>query len=179
MRARRLLGKVSDRVRNLYRKPVHELKTNSRISPLESLESRQLLSTVVSQFFYGELNKISDNSGEFLYNRAGGNTTVDVGDVLVIGFQLETIENLTTPFPTRNFLAGSGNNEFAGFAAIEVTSIVPVTGAFQVNFGPVSAAARTQISSDPKLSTTSGLLNAMASGGMVSLFDDGPTHDYS
>src|SRR5262245_21368325 len=146
---------------------------------VEHLEDRLLLASVVSQFFFGELNKISDNSGEFFYNRVGGNTTVDVGDVLLTGFQIETIENLTTPSPTRTFLAGSGNNEFAGFSAIEVTGVTPVPTGFLINFGPVSAAARTAIASDPNLGVTSGLLSSMTSTGMLTLFDDGPTHDYT
>ena len=113
---------------------------------LEVLEDRVLLSnTVVSQFFLNQLNKISDNSGDFLFNRAGGNTTLDVGDLLLTTFQVETLEDLGGWGGTRNFLDGSGNNEFSGFSAIEVTNISGSPGGFTVTFGPVSAAGRTAV----------------------------------
>ena len=59
------------------------------------LASQETKANVLSEFFYGGENKISDNSAEFLFNRTGSSTTLDTGDVLISPFTMGTVEDLT------------------------------------------------------------------------------------
>jgi hypothetical protein len=145
---------------------------------LGSFSSRAEAQSVVSNLFYNQLNRLSDNSGDFLFNRFGGATTLDVGDILLTTFAVDTLEDLTGGGGTRSFLAGSGRNEWSGFSALEVTSILGGPGAFVVNFGPVGVAGRAAIAADGTMPILSGVLSGMSSGGMVALFDDGALHNY-
>lgn len=133
---------------------------------------------VVSSLFYNQLNRISDNSGDFLFNRFGGNTTLDVGDILITTFQIDNVEDLTGGGGTRSFLSPP-RNEFTGFSAIEVTSITGSPGAFVINFAPVSAAGRAAVAANGTMPGLSGLLSGMNADSMILLMDDGALHNYT
>ncbi len=140
------------------------------VSAIVGMSQTSQAGFVQSQFFPGELNQASDNSGEFLFNRAVGATTVDVGDVLITVFNIGTIEDLTGGGGTNN-LALNGV-EFSGLAAIEVTSKVGGEGIFDYTFAPLSAAAKTAIAGDATLATVSSEINSWATGTMIALYDD-------
>ena len=128
--------------------------------------------SVTDQFFDGEDNVGSDDSGEFLVNFAGGTTTLDIGDVLLSVFKINTIRSAsgsTTP--------GAGiYNEFTGLAAIQVTGKSGSAGAFTFDFGAVSLVNRTAIAAlvpflGPELFTWDA-------DSAVALFDD-PSQNYT
>jgi hypothetical protein len=138
--------------------------------------------SVVSQFFYGDFNKISDNSGEILLNAnmvnsAGtpvtNNTIIQPGSVIITAFNVGTVEDLSNPQGTRNFGQGTVN-AFNGISAIQVVSVDSTTG--NITFAPISAANRAAIIAN---TATNGLTNFAAAlstwkaGTMVAFYDPG------
>jgi hypothetical protein len=139
--------------------------------------------TVINTLFNGELQKISDNSGEFLFNRFGPTTDLDPGDILITSFAIDTLEALGPSAPaTRSYLGGSGNSEWTGFAALELVSFtanpgVGTGGTFV--FAPVSAAGRAAVAANGTMPVTAGILAGMAAGSTIAFFDDGAVHDWT
>jgi len=119
----------------------------------------------------------SDNSGDFLFNRAGGATTVDVGDVLIGQFAINTVEYLGGG---GTIAVGSGaNNEMSGAFAIEVLSATPqLGGGYDFVFGPTSALSRADIAlAYPGAGNFGPELSSWSAGSMAAMFDD-PLQDY-
>lgn len=82
----------------------------------------------------------SDNSGDYLADFAGGATTLDIGDVLVGQFSINTIEEYVLGNPAVA-VPGAIGQEFTGAFAIEVVSKFGGGGGpATFGFGVVSAA---------------------------------------
>src|SRR5688572_20645077 len=85
----------------------------------------------IETFFQVGANTLTDNNAELFINRAGGETTVDVGDIFLGAIEIESINNV--PIGT-----GTGNNEFTGVFALEVLSATSIGGGLSVfTFGAV------------------------------------------
>ena len=75
----------------------------------------------VESTFIAGLNTISDNNAELFVNKAGGATTVDVGDIFLGGIEIDSINNVAIG-------TGTAFNEYAGVFGVRVTSVTPVGG---------------------------------------------------
>lgn len=83
---------------------------------------------VTSLFFPGELQQLSDNSGESQGVDTNGNGFLDIGDTLRGTFSMDTIEDLTGGGGTNAYLSPT-NNELSGIFETEVLDAV------QLSFG--------------------------------------------
>jgi hypothetical protein len=89
--------------------------------------------TASQMWFGGELNQLSDNSGESQNVDVNGNGFLDVGDTLRGTLDFGTVEDLTGAGGTRQFNSG-GNSELSGIFEIEVHSRTQVSvGADGIN----------------------------------------------
>ena len=74
------------------------------------------------------VNTITDNSAELFVNKAGSDTTVDVGDIFLGALQVDKINNQT--------IGTAGWNELTGVFGLEVLSITPIGGGLAlISFG--------------------------------------------
>jgi hypothetical protein len=118
--------------------------------------------------YYGQLNQLSDNSGEY-WKDLNGSGALDVGDTLRGTFDIQTIEDLTGGGGKRDVGPGSGNSGLEGIFEIEVTSVAnirPGPGGLPVadfRFGPHVA-----------------FINELGlpAGAMAAVYED-PTPDYN
>jgi len=131
--------------------------------------------------------KVSDDSGEFLFNRvtpttgptAGSVTTLDVGDVIITGFNIHTLES--SAGPTSSIGGGGPNDSVNGISAIEVAGFLTDSGGNTIGifFTPLDAAALTDIALRPDLVATSAILATWKHDGsgnlqsMIGLYDAG------
>ena len=128
--------------------------------------------------FPGVLNHGSDNSAEYLIDKDGPNSTVnvvDVGDVLRGWFEISTIENAEVSMPT-NYLGGDFiADEWTGVFEMQVIGKNSRQGAYGTVYdflmGPTASFA-TEI--ETMTSTPSGTF----AGSMVAMFEDS-THNYT
>lgn len=118
-------------------------------------------------FFPGEINQVSDNSGEYLIDR-DGNGTLDVGDSLRGTFDIQTIEGLSSGNESR--VGANGNNELAGIFEAEVIA--------KVDSGDVDAAGNTLYNYLFGPSASFAAEFSLPAGAMIIAFDD-PTVDYN
>jgi hypothetical protein len=134
---------------------------------------------VTDIWFENKLNQSSDNSGEFLFNRFGGATTVDVGDILITLASIDTNENLTDGGAPINYVAATGH-QLTAVAVIEVLTKVPggVAGTSDFTFGPVSAAGLAAMGAEASLAAVHAEVSSWAGVTVVALYDD-PVVDFS
>jgi hypothetical protein len=126
-------------------------------------------STIVGNLYGGVENGLSDNSGEFLFNRSGGTTTLDVGDVIITGFTIDDVTNTTNG---DFFKPGTGTvNALNGISAIEVIGFDAATKT--IIFGSLDAGALAAIAADPNMAALSGVISTWSAGTMVALYDAG------
>ncbi|TWU39757.1 PEP-CTERM sorting domain-containing protein [Novipirellula artificiosorum] len=119
----------------------------------------------------------SDNSGDSLFNQAGGATTVDIGDVLIGQFSINTIEYLDGIGTTEGVGLTSGNNEFTGSFAIQVAAKGGGPGAYTFGFAPTDAASRLAISA--ALPGFGAELSTWDSRSMAAFYDGGALINYT
>jgi hypothetical protein len=85
----------------------------------------------VSAFFINGVNTFTDNSAELFVNKAGGATTIDVGDIFLGAITIDRINNAPIG-------VGTGNNELTGVFGLRVTTAVGLgLGLSAFEFGAV------------------------------------------
>jgi len=127
--------------------------------------------------------KVSDDSGEFLFNRTGGQTTLDVGDVVITGFNIHTLERQNPSPTTMSSIGGGGaNNSVNGISVIQVAAI---NGTSSISFKPLDTAALAALAARADLGGISAILSTWKHDGsgnlqsMVALYDAGnPNLDF-
>ena len=110
-------------------------------------------------------NTITDNSAELFVNKAGGATTIDVGDIFLGGIQIDKINNQT--------LGTGGWNELTGVFGLQVLAVTPIGGGLSlISFGalgtlPASGDLQAEI-----LLATGVDIGATAAGTFARFFED-------
>jgi hypothetical protein len=84
------------------------------VTPAHALTISQLL-------IPGAVNTFTDNDAEVFINKAGGATTVDVGDVFLGAIEFDTVNNIAIG-------TGTGNNELTAVFSLQVASVTPLGG---------------------------------------------------
>jgi hypothetical protein len=82
------------------------------VTPAHALTITQLL-------IPGAVNTFTDNDAELFVNKAGGATTVDVGDVFLGAIEFDTVNNVAIG-------TGTGNNELTAVFSLQVASVTPI-----------------------------------------------------
>ena len=148
----------------------------------------------VGNLFQTGAGKISDNSGEFLFNcvvpaagqpNAGSVTTLEVGDIIITGFNVATIEYATT-----NDFGGPGNttvDSLNGLSVIQCTGVDTSSGTTKFTFAPVNAAGLADLKNgvagaNPTSPLPAALYNAIAAwapGTMIALYENTPANSFT
>jgi hypothetical protein len=127
--------------------------------------------SVLSQFFDGKLSTFGGIGADFVYNFSGSANTIDVGDVIISVFNLQTTTNLVETMPARRF-GSSDVNEFTGMTALEVLTKTGGGSGARFMFGPVGATKRSTIIADPFMPLTAAALATWSPQTLVAFYED-------
>jgi len=80
---------------------------------------------ITSLLIPNAINTFTDNDAELFVNKAGGATTVDVGDIFLGAIEIDTVNNVAIGTTT-------ANNELSGVFGVQVTSVTNIGGGLAI-----------------------------------------------